>query len=124
MNAIAQVRQRERALRAAMLAGDVAALDALIDDDLQFVAPDGALITKAQDLATHAAGTLRLERLDCAESIYRMIGAAVLSITNAELAGHFAGQPFAGKFVYSRLWLQVGGEWRVSAGHASAIAAP
>ena len=123
MNAIAQVRLRERALRAAMLASDVAALDGLIDDDLLFVGPDGALITKAQDLATHEAGLLRLERLDCEESMCRMIGAAVLTVTNAELVGRFAGTPFAGKYVYSRLWLNSGGEWRVGAGHAGAIAA-
>ncbi|MEQ1542023.1 MAG: nuclear transport factor 2 family protein [Novosphingobium sp.] len=123
MNAIAQVRQRERALRAAMLASDVAALDRLIEDDLLFVTPDGTLITKAQDLATHEAGSLRLDRMDCGESTCRMIGAAVLSITAAELAGSFAGNPFAGRFVYSRLWLYSEGGWRVGAGHASAIAA-
>lgn len=123
MDAIAQVRLRERALHAAMLAGDVAALDALIDDDLVFVTADGSLVSKAQDLASHASGSLRLDRFDSREESCRLMGAAVHSVTGATLAGSFGGIPFAGRFVYSRLWLERDGVWRVVAGHASAVAA-
>src|SRR5690606_37559149 len=43
----------EARLRAAQLAADVAALDALIAEELLFTGPDGQLATKAQDLAAH-----------------------------------------------------------------------
>lgn len=49
----------ETRLRAAQLAADVAELDALIDEDLLFVGPDGRLASKAQDLAAHSSGAVR-----------------------------------------------------------------
>ena len=39
----------EIALRAAMLASDVEALDALLDDDLVFTVPTGQVISKEED---------------------------------------------------------------------------
>jgi hypothetical protein len=50
----------EARIRAAQLAADVAALDALIVEDLLFTGPDGNLGTKAQDLAAHGSGAVRL----------------------------------------------------------------
>lgn len=47
----------EAQLRAAQLTADVAALGALIADDLLFAGPDGQLVTKAQDLEAHAGGS-------------------------------------------------------------------
>jgi hypothetical protein len=43
----------EAALRAAMLAGDADALDALLDDDLSFTDQVGNRMSKADDLAVH-----------------------------------------------------------------------
>jgi Domain of unknown function (DUF4440)/Protein of unknown function (DUF952) len=43
----------ERRLQAAQLAGDVEALDRLLDDRLVAIGPDGARYTKADDLAAH-----------------------------------------------------------------------
>jgi Domain of unknown function (DUF4440) len=49
----AEIVELEARIRAAQLGADVAALDALIDEDLLFTGPDGTLGTKAQDLAAH-----------------------------------------------------------------------
>ena len=49
----------EMRLRFAQLSGDVAALDALIPEELLFTGPDGQLGTKAQDLAAHGSGAVR-----------------------------------------------------------------
>src|SRR5215216_6696075 len=50
----------EAALRVAQLTADVEALAGLISDDLLFTGPDGQLATKAQDLAAHRSGALRI----------------------------------------------------------------
>lgn len=55
----------ERALRAAQLAGDVTALERLIDDALIFTAPDGMLYGKQDDLAAHRLGLVRITRVWC-----------------------------------------------------------
>ncbi|MGN7981131.1 nuclear transport factor 2 family protein [Burkholderia sp. 22313] len=111
----------EAALRAAMLANDVDALDALLDDDLIFTIPSGQVISKHDDLSTHRAKLLRLQVLDCQETLANAIGEMILTTTKAALAGHFDGIAFNGKFAYTRLWRRSGSIWRVVAGHASQI---
>ncbi len=49
----AAIRAQEERLYRAMAASDVAELDALIDDGLRFVGPDGRLATKQADLEAH-----------------------------------------------------------------------
>jgi hypothetical protein len=47
-----------------MLTNDVAALAVLLDDELVFVGPGGAVVRNQDDIAAHAARRLRLSRLD------------------------------------------------------------
>jgi len=49
----AEIEPYEAALRAAILANDVDALDALLDDDLIFTIPSGQVISKHDDLSAH-----------------------------------------------------------------------
>ncbi|BBK33908.1 uncharacterized protein DUF4440 [Stella humosa] len=116
------IEDAERRLRAAMLAGDVAALDGLLMDDLVFVDQGGRVLTKAMDLEAHQSGLLRLSRLELSEVLVRPAADAVLVVVRADLAGSWDDTPFGGGFRYSRLWCRDGGLWRVAAAHCSAIA--
>ncbi|RQU99379.1 nuclear transport factor 2 family protein [Burkholderia cenocepacia] len=111
----------ETALRAAMLANDVAALDALLDDDLVFTVPTGQVISKEDDLAAHRARLLRLDTLDVIEMRVSAVDEMILTTTRAALAGRFDGAAFTGTFAYTRLWRRTGAHWRVVAGHASQV---
>ncbi|MCA8105284.1 nuclear transport factor 2 family protein [Burkholderia sp. BCCIQ04A] len=111
----------EAALRAAMLANDVEALDALLDDDLVFTVPTGQIISKTDDLAAHRARLLRLDTLDVLDMRACAIDEMILTTTRATLAGHFDSTAFSGKFAYTRLWRRSGANWRVVAGHASQV---
>ncbi|MBR8040328.1 nuclear transport factor 2 family protein [Burkholderia cenocepacia] len=111
----------ETALRAAMLANDVEALDALLDDDLVFTVPTGQVISKEDDLAAHRAKLLRLDALDVIEMRASAVDEMILTTTRAALAGHFDGVAFTGTFAYTRLWRRSGAHWRVVAGHASQV---
>ena len=111
----------ETALRAAMLANDVAALDALLDDDLVFTVPTGQVISKEDDLAAHRAKLLRLDTLDVIEMRASAVDEMILTTTRAALAGRFDGAAFTGTFAYTRLWRRSGAHWRVVAGHASQV---
>ena len=53
----------ETALVAARLTGDVAALDRLLDDELHFTGLGGQVFTKADDLAAHRSGHLRITKM-------------------------------------------------------------
>ncbi|WP_321804195.1 nuclear transport factor 2 family protein [Burkholderia sp. BCC1988] len=111
----------ETALRAAMLANDVDALDTLLDDELVFTVRSGQVISKHDDLTAHRAKLLRLDTLDIRETQAKAIGEMILTTTKAMLAGCFDGTAFNGTFAYTRLWRRSGSGWRVVAGHGSQI---
>ncbi|HKG91502.1 MAG TPA: nuclear transport factor 2 family protein [Gemmatimonadaceae bacterium] len=115
--------QREAELRRAQLAGDVAALERLIDDELVFTGPNGALFTKQDDLDAHRSGSIRITRLEPSEERIQLHGDVAVVIVRMEMAGTFFGDPFGGSFRYTRVWRRRPDGWRVVAGHVSAVAA-
>lgn len=111
----------ELALRAAQLAGDVMALERLIDDALIFTGPDGAIYGKQDDLDAHRRGLVRITRLDASdERIVRDGSVAVVSV-RMEMSGTFHGARFDGPFRYTRVWCQRPDGWRIVAGHVGAV---
>ena len=115
----------EARLRAAQLAADVGALDALIADELLFTGPDGTLGTKAQDLEAHASGAVRFRVHEPEELRVRRVGPDVaVTALRARLAVEVAGTLMQGVYRYTRVWAREhGGPWRVVAGHVSAVPA-
>lgn len=111
------------ALRKAQLAGDVAALERLVDDALVFTGPDGAIYRKADDLDAHRHGTVRITRLEPSEEHIQRFGSIAVISVRMEMAGTFQGAEFDGPFRYTRVWCERTGGWRVVAGHVSAVLA-
>lgn len=114
----------EARLRAAQLTADVRALDALIAEDLLFAGPDGALATKAMDLAAHASGSIRFQQHEPEALQVRRVGVdcAVASL-RARLVVVVAGAEVSGTFRYTRVWArEADRQWRVVAGQVSAVA--
>lgn len=119
--AVDTVRLLEARLCDAMLDSDVSQLAELIDDRLVFTTPDGTVIGKDQDLASHADGMLRLSKLEITECSLWPLDEQVVATVRANLAGSFAGAHFAGAFAYTRLWQRTSSGWRIVAGHASQL---
>lgn len=117
-----EIVEMEARLRAAQLAADVAALDALIAEDLLFVGPDGRLATKSQDLEAHATGVVRFREHTPEELRVRRVGAGVaVTSLRARLAVEVAGALDRGTYHYTRVWARDdAGNWRVVGGHVSA----
>ena len=115
------VRAAEIALRQAQLAGDVAALDLLLDDALVFTGPDGRIYGKADDLEAHRSGAIRITMLTPSDERVQDFGSIVVVSVRMEMQGSFQGMPFAGPFRYTRVWRLSSG-WRIVAGHVSAVA--
>ncbi|GJG86836.1 hypothetical protein tb265_20170 [Gemmatimonadetes bacterium T265] len=113
----------EARLRAAQLAADVAALDTLLADDLLFTGPDGRLGTKAEDLAAHGSGRVRIRRHVPAELQVRRVGAAAAVVAlRTRLAVEVGGAMVEGTFRYTRVWAREWDRpWRVVGGHVSAV---
>lgn len=115
----------EARLRAAQLAADVEALDALISDALLFTGPDGQLGTKAGDLDAYRSGAVRFRAHEPEELRVRRIGTDVaVSALRARLAVEVGGTLTRGTYRYTRVWArEEGGEWRVAGGHVSEVPA-
>jgi ketosteroid isomerase-like protein len=118
-----QVLGEERALQAAMLAGDAEKLDSLLHPDLLAVGPDGRLVDKAADLAAHRSGFLRVSEL--LEEDVRVIALGDMAVTFVVLRirGRVGDDEVAGRMRYTRTWTRDGGAWRVIAAHISPAAA-
>jgi hypothetical protein len=117
-----EILEHEERLRRAQLASDVAALDELISDELQFVFLDGSVHTKRMDLDAHRAGVFRFESIDFQEHrVTCLEGVAVVTV-RASLAGTASGQPFRSEARYLRTWMNRDGSWRIVAGSVSGIA--
>jgi ketosteroid isomerase-like protein len=111
----------EAELRSAMLAGDVATLDRLIDDALMFTGPDGAVVGKQEDLNAHRSRRLQLTRLEPSDERVTCEGAIAIVSVRMDLAGTWDGAAMGGTFRYTRVWCQRPDGWRVIAGHVSAV---
>jgi len=119
----AEIVELEAQLRAAQLAADVSALDALIADELLFTGPDGSVGTKEQDLAAHRSGAVRFREHEPEELRVRRVGADVaVTALRARLVVAVGGELAQGTYRYTRVWTRLRtGEWRVVGGHVSEI---
>jgi hypothetical protein len=116
-----EIRQLEDRLRLAMLAGDVGELDALIDDRLLFVGPDGGVYRKEEDLELHRSGAEKLARVDLREVRIEPHGTTAVAVVVADLEGVFKGEEFEGRYRYIRTWVRSGAAWRIIAGSVCAL---
>lgn len=119
-----EVRECEARLYAAMLASNVAELDVLIADDLLFVGPTGALVTKATDLHLHCSGGTRFHELaPKALEIRVWSDEFVLASAQIFLRGTYLGNDFAGDYRYTRVWRRGEYGWQIVGGSVNVIAA-
>jgi ketosteroid isomerase-like protein len=118
----AQIVEAEERLRQAMFHNDVRVLDELIAPDLLFTGLNGQLAGKADDLAAHQAGLLRLTRIEAVQqSIQTHPGFAVVSAL-MHLVGSYAGEPIDQYLRYTRVWiLTQDGSVQITAGHMSEV---
>lgn len=110
----------EAELRAAQLAANVAELDRLISAELLFTGPDGQLATKAEDLAAHASGAVRIREHAPLELRIRRVGEDVAIVAlRARLMVEVNGAVVQGTYRYTRVWAREQGSFRVVGGHVA-----
>jgi hypothetical protein len=114
--------EAEERLRQAMLHSDVRVLDELIAPELIFTTHLGQLIGKADDLAFHRSGALKLTSLTASQQhILLQDRIGVVSVL-MHLLGSYEGASLDQKIRYTRVWrLPAVGPARVVAGHASVL---
>ncbi|MEN4922234.1 nuclear transport factor 2 family protein [Achromobacter spanius] len=113
----AGIQEAEERLRQAMLASDIAALEALLDPGLLFVNHMGWTVTREDDLDTHRSGLLKIHALDLSEQCILPRGDCAVVSVLARIAGSYNGVPANGLFRFMRTWATDAdtGTWRVIA---------
>lgn len=119
MTQLEQIERVEQRLRQAMLTSDVGELDALISDDVLATGPDGQVLTKADDLATHQSGTVRLTSIIPQQLTIKILPGVAIVFALMELQGIHQAQSFAGRYRYTRVWSDQNGDWQIVAAHIS-----
>ena len=120
----AAIKHAEEALRTAMLSGDVESLDRLLDDDLLFVAPNGELARKSDDLDNYRSGNQSIHKHVPRDLVIALHGddVAVSSVV-VELAGQIRGEAFEATVRYTRTWRRgSSGRWRIIGGAVAGVA--
>jgi ketosteroid isomerase-like protein len=111
----------ERRLQEAQRAGDVEALDALLDDRLVATGPDGASFGKADDLEAHRSGVLRITKLTQEDLDVLLDGDVAITRVTVSAEAVQGGVPTAGRLRYTRTWVRRDVGWRVLGAHLSVL---
>lgn len=111
----------EAALVEAQLKGDVAALDRLLDDELYFTGLGGGAFSKADDLAAHRAGQLRITKMRPLDRHITSLGPVAVVSVLMDAEAVVAGVANVATLRYTRIWHQRPDGWKVVAGHMSAV---
>ena len=83
---------------------DLDFLDKVMHDDLLGIGPDGHIITKKMDLASHREGTMIVEELSPKIDDIQIIDDTAIAIVTYDTKGKMLGNPIEGKFRYNRVW--------------------
>ncbi|WP_187293445.1 nuclear transport factor 2 family protein [Dyadobacter fermentans] len=105
-----------------MIASDVSELESLISDQVIVVGPDGRLAQKAEDIAAHRDGVLRIHAMEPHEIKTQPLSDEVIVVfALMEIQGTVQNQAVAGRFRYTRVWQIQGGKWQIVAAHISSV---
>jgi hypothetical protein len=121
MDTTQQIIEAENRLINAMLTGNVAELDALIDDDLIFTGHDGKVYTKEMDLQAHREKGIDIYEINISEQVIRIVDDIAIVSVLKDISGSFFGDVQVGIFRFTRVWKNSGGNWKIIAGHSSQI---
>ncbi len=103
------------------LSADVAGLDRLLADDWLLTHSDGKVQTKAEYLEELSTRSRRNQAIDNEDVRVRRYGdTAVVTGTSVQSAVS-NGQPWQGRFRFTRVWVQRDSHWVMVASHSSRI---
>lgn len=115
----------ERELQAAQRAGDVTALDRLLDDRLVAIGPDGARYTKDDDLSAYRSGSSVVTELVEEDVEAVVAGSTGVTFFTGRVEGTFGGEPTSARLRYTRTWtFDEDAGWRILAAHIAVLPAP
>lgn len=107
----------------AFRANDIDGLDSILHPDVEFVGPDGSIIDKDADMASHRAGDLDIEFVDELSRRVQVVGGIGITRVKLHIKARVGGSPLDAVLMYSRTWLNQDDRWLIVAAHGSILPA-
>lgn len=100
----------------AITENDIEFIETMLHEDLQFIAPNGEIITKEMDIASHKAKKMKVIELHPKFEKISIIGESATVVVVYKTKGIMLGNPIEGKFRYLRVWQFIDGRMQIIAG--------
>lgn len=101
---------------------DIAGLNKLLVGDWLLTHSDGRVQTKAEYLDELKTRSRANQAITNEDVVVRIHGATGVVTGTSVQSGVTNGQPFSGRFRFTRVWIRRDGAWRMVASHSSRIA--
>lgn len=88
-------------------------LENVMHNDLLGIVPNGEIINKEMDLASHRSGNMIVEELIPTIEAINIIDDCAIVIITYETKGTMLGTPIEGRFKYNRIWKKFGNELKI-----------
>ncbi|MEZ5264210.1 MAG: nuclear transport factor 2 family protein [Acidimicrobiales bacterium] len=118
----AEIRAMEDRRYAAMIAADVAALDELLCDDLQYTHSNAVVDTKQSLCGLLSSGKLAYRRRPVIDTV-RVFGDSAILTGSMELDVSVGGAERTVKGRFTDVWVRDGGRWRFAAWQSTPLPA-
>jgi len=102
----AEIIDLENQLLEAIKKSNTSFLEKILHDDLLFIIPNGNVITKEMDLASHRSGEMVVEKINSTINQINLIEDLAVVTVVYFTKGSMLGNPIQGKFRYIRFWKQ------------------
>ena len=109
---------------AALKGKDTAALERIWGDDLTFINPGGAVLTKAQRLADIQSGANRFDSLEASDRAVKVYGDVAVMTSLTTMKGQYGGQEASGQYRVTNVFARRGGVWQIVSLQMTPIATP
>ena len=109
----AELQKANRDYDAAIVRGDVAALERIFADEFVYTNPDGEVRDKRQQLAFFRSGDLKFDRGQSDDLKIRVYGNTAVLIGRFTAKGAFKGEPLEVNERYTAVWVKQNGRWRL-----------
>jgi uncharacterized protein (TIGR02246 family) len=118
------VRQLDNERTQAVLKSDTAFIERVYADDYVVIGANGSVRNKAQVIADFKSGALKLESYKDDELKVRVYGDTAILTGRSTGTTKDKGQEISGQFLFTRVYVNRNGQWRLATHHISKVTQP
>ena len=119
-----QLKKMETDRAAAVVKGDVAALEKVTSDDYSLINMNGQMSDKSQMISNFKSGQTKLTSDEVSEMKVRVYGDTAVVTGKADIKGTLGGKDATGQIRFTRVYVKKGGRWQSVAFQQTRVSNP